>query len=307
MTSALSLQTNVSMLDRAKPFIFGCLAGMTGQTISHPMDTVKVRIQVGAESSVLLPKSSLKVLSLIARQEGVSSLYKGLDCALIRQLTYGTTRLGVYKSLFAWRTDMLGGQMPFYEKIVIGMTAGFIGSIVGSPADLTLVRFQSDQTLPTHLRRNYTSFFHAFKKIISEDGVVGLWTGVTPTMLRAMLICAGQLATFEEAREQTAAYRQKNDFINTLVAVGVSCVVMSLVSLPVDNCKIKMMRMARLPNGSFPYSGISDCMIKTVRNEGFFGLWTGLRAVYMRDAPHTIVTLLTLDFLSNKFRNANSK
>lgn len=35
----------------------------------------------------------------IIKNEGAKGLYKGLDSALMRQATYATTRLGIYKSL----------------------------------------------------------------------------------------------------------------------------------------------------------------------------------------------------------------
>ena len=36
-----------------------------------------------------------------------------------------------------------------------GLTAGGLGALVGSPADLTLIRMQADNTLPVASRRNY--------------------------------------------------------------------------------------------------------------------------------------------------------
>ena len=41
------------------------------------------------------------------------------------------------------------------EKAAAGLTAGGLGAMVGSPADLTLIRMQSDSTLPLASRRNY--------------------------------------------------------------------------------------------------------------------------------------------------------
>ena len=59
--------------------------------------------------------------------------------------------------------------------------AGGLGSIVGNPADLILIRLQADATLPVEQRRGYTSFFDAARRIPAEEGVLGLWKGCTPT------------------------------------------------------------------------------------------------------------------------------
>ena len=50
---------------------------------------------------------------------------------------------------------MLSQPIPLVEKAAAGLTAGGLGAMVGSPADLALIRMQSDSTLPVAQRRNY--------------------------------------------------------------------------------------------------------------------------------------------------------
>ena len=45
--------------------------------------------------------------------------------------------------------------IPLLEKAGAGLAAGGLAAIVGSPADLSLIRMQSDSTLPAASRRNY--------------------------------------------------------------------------------------------------------------------------------------------------------
>lgn len=45
--------------------------------------------------------------------------------------------------------------LPLWQKAGAGLTAGGLGALVGSPADLTLIRMQADSTLPMASRRNY--------------------------------------------------------------------------------------------------------------------------------------------------------
>ena len=45
--------------------------------------------------------------------------------------------------------------MPLYQKAVAGLTAGGLGALIGTPADLSLIRLQADSTLPPERRRNY--------------------------------------------------------------------------------------------------------------------------------------------------------
>ncbi len=45
--------------------------------------------------------------------------------------------------------------IPLYQKALAGLAAGGLGALVGTPADLTLIRMQADNTLPVEQRRNY--------------------------------------------------------------------------------------------------------------------------------------------------------
>jgi len=53
--------------------------------------------------------------------------------------------------------------------------------------------------------------------------------------------------------------------------------------------------------GVMPYKGIVDCLSKTMKKEGFTGLWIGFPTFYARVAPHAMITLLTQDFLHDSF------
>jgi len=38
--------------------------------------------------------------------------------------------------------------------------------------------------------------------VIKEEGVLGLWRGCTPTVVRAVALNLGMLATYDEAKER---------------------------------------------------------------------------------------------------------
>mgnify|MGYP004707367011 CR=1 FL=1 len=80
-------------------------------------------------------------------------------------------------------------------------TAGAIGACVGSPADLSLIRMQADATLPAAQRRNYKNAFHALYRITADEGVLALWKGAGPTVVRAMALNMGMLASYDQSVE----------------------------------------------------------------------------------------------------------
>ena len=294
--------TNTGFFATIKPFLFGGLSGMTATSVIQPIDTVKVRIQSLGETGGK-DVNPFHVTKEILEKEGFTSFYRGLDSALFRQATYGTARLGIYKSIFNWRKETKG-DVVFLEKCAISLTAGFLGSLIGNPADLALVRFQTDSMLPAEQRRNYKNVFDAFGRIIKEEGLINLWKGSSPTVVRAMTINLGMLTTFDELKERINSIRGTKDELSTRIMASIgSGIVCATISLPADNIKTKLQKMSKLPDGTYPYSGLLDCFAQSVKRQGITGLWVGLPTYIFRIAPHAIITLLMQSFLHTTFGN----
>ncbi|KXZ55742.1 hypothetical protein GPECTOR_2g1292 [Gonium pectorale] len=277
----------------AKPFVNGGLSGMLATCIIQPIDMVKVRIQLGAKGS------PLAVGREIAAKDGIGALYKGLSAGLLRQATYTTTRLGVFNVIsedLKRRND--GKNLPLWQKAVAGLSAGAIGALVGSPADLTLIRMQADSTLPPEQRRNYKGVGDAFVRIVREDGVGGLFRGATPTVVRAMALNMGMLASNDQAKEMIeSAGFAKGGSVSVLGGACIAGFLASACSLPFDFIKTRMQKMTPNPDGTMPYKGPVDCALQTLKNEGPFKFYTGFPTYCIRIAPHVMFTLVFMDAL----------
>ena len=297
------------LLDTVMPFVIGGASGMFSTTIIQPIDMIKVRIQLKSEKvgkgADVSPVTVFK--EIMANGKGFGQLYKGLDSALIRQITYTTARMGIYKTLFNDYKEK-HGDVPMKIKSLFGLTAGFFGALVGNPADLILIRLQSDATLPEAQRRNYTGFGNAFSRIIKEEGVTMLWRGSFPTIIRAMVLNFGMLGPFDEIKEQLNRWKGTKDTMSTrLTAAAVAGFLSSFLSLPFDNAKTKIQKMVPLPDGTMPYKNVFDCIGKTLKSEGLPKLWVGFPTFYVRIAPHVMMTLIVQDFLTDLFRKVRSK
>ena len=275
---------------------------MTATCCIQPLDTIKVRIQLLGEAGHK-NISPFTVARNILNNEGPFSFYKGLDSALFRQATYGTARLGLYKSFFDYRESEVGnGNVSFIEKVGMSWLAGAQACLVGNPADQVLVRFQADSTLPEAERRNYKHVFDAFGRIIREEGVPSLFTGLIPTVCRAIAMNVGMLSTFDQAKETINNIKgTKDEFSTRLQASAIAGVTCSCMSLPFDNVKTKLQKMKANSQGVYPYAGVFDCLKQSVAKEGVTGLWVGLPTYYTRVAPHAMITLCIMDWLHLNF------
>lgn len=290
-----------------KDFLFGGISGMTATSVIQPIDTIKVRIQTIGESAKGGSTSPFTVARKLVAKEGVRGLYKGLDSALFRQATYGTARLGFYKYLFNNRLKS-HGEVTIGYKVGFSLASGLLGSFIGNPSDLALVRFQTDGALPVEKRRNYKNVFDAFARIVKEEGVLTLWRGTLPTICRVVSINVSMLTTYDEIKEFFNRRSTEKDTLEIrLKSSAASGVVLSLVSLPFDNVKTKLQKMMPNAEGVNPYKGIVDCFKKSIKREGVLGLWVGYPTFYMRVAPHAMIVLLIQDFLHLNFGTLKHK
>ncbi|KAF5191953.1 Mitochondrial carrier family [Thalictrum thalictroides] len=272
-----------------KPFINGGASGMLATCVIQPIDMVKVRIQLGQGSAVQVSRNMI-------RNEGVGALYKGLSAGLLRQATYTTARLGSFRILTNKALAANDGKpLPLYQKALCGLTAGAIGASIGSPADLALIRMQADATLPAAQRRNYTNAFNALYRIIQDEGVLALWKGAGPTVVRAMGLNMGMLASYDQSVE---FFRDNLGFGEASTIVGASAVsgfFASACSLPFDYVKTQIQKMQPDASGKYPYTGSLDCVMKTLKSGGPLKFYTGFPVYCIRIAPHVMMTWIFLN------------
>jgi len=79
--------------------ILAGLASVVAGGSTHPIDTVKVRLQKEGEGgeSKKIYKNIFRGALVISKEEGINALYKGLGPSLMREATYSSLRLGLYE------------------------------------------------------------------------------------------------------------------------------------------------------------------------------------------------------------------
>jgi len=259
---------------------------------------IKVRLQLGSTSG------PLGTAAAIVRNEGFGALYTGLSAGLLRQATYTTARLGLHSQFVqALKERNEGANLSLAQKAGAGLAAGGLGALVGSPADLSLIRMQADGTLPPDQRRNYRGVGHALVDIVKKDGVGGLFTGAGTTSVRAMALNMGMLASNDQAKEMMAA-NNVTGFPATLGAASIAGFFASFFSLPFDYVKTQLQKQKPGPDGKLPFNGFMDCCGKTMASGGPLKFYTGFPTYYVRIAPHAMITLMVLDAIQS-FQKSN--
>jgi solute carrier family 25 oxoglutarate transporter 11 len=274
----------------ALPFINGGLAGMTATAIIQPVDMIKVRLQLAGEGVKTGPKpTAVTITKGIIASGKVLDLYAGLSAGLLRQAVYTTARIGIFDTIMTGvisRAKEANRAPNFFERAGAGLTAGGIAALIGNPADLALIRMQSDGLKPLAEQARYRSVIDALARISRTEGILALWGGAYPTVIRAMALNFGQLAFFSEAKQQLKQYPQLSGTAQTLTASAIAGFFASFFSLPFDFVKTRLQKQQKGPNGELPYKSMLDCFKKVAREEGWLRFYRGFSTYYVRIAPH---------------------
>ncbi|KAB1203899.1 Mitochondrial uncoupling protein 4 [Morella rubra] len=313
-----------------KSFVEGGIASIVAGCSTHPLDLIKVRMQLQGEkvhapnpqpihnlrpafafqhpsatTTLHVPPQPAPKLRVggpisvgvrIVQTEGLSALFSGVSATVLRQTLYSTTRMGLYEVLKQKWADPDSGHLPLMRKICAGLVAGGVGAAVGNPADVAMVRMQADGRLPAAQRRNYTSVVDAITRMSKQEGVASLWRGSALTVNRAMIVTASQLASYDQFKEMILERHLMKDGLGTHVTASFAAgFVAAVASNPVDVIKTRVMNMKVEPGAVPPYNGPLDCAMKTIRAEGPMALYKGFIPTVTRQGPFTVVLFVTLE------------
>lgn len=317
----------------AKRLTFSGCASIVAAGFTHPIDTIKVKIQLIGN---LKSNGNKNIIKTIISEGG---LFLGIEAALLRSATYGSIRYSIYNPI---KQQIDGSQhnSSTISKIISGSISGCLASAICNPTDLIKVRMQSSTS---HYNYNYTGILDACRKIFASEGIRGFWTGVGPTCIRATVLAAAELTAYDEAKE----FLVHNDILTDgvplyLVSSAISSFVASAATNPFDFAKSRIMANVGTGAGAGAsagagaggalglavavstctragdvYGGYSraggvgvnmdvsmstfECMRSSVQREGFLVLWSGFGATFARLCPNIVITFVVMESLKNRF------
>lgn len=226
------------------------------------------------------------------RVEGFSSLYSGLSAALVRQLTYGNLRLGFYATFRQMYIKRSNKEKPSaVQNLSIGLAAGGCAAFLSNPVEVALVRMQADGKLPIEEKRNYKNIFDALSRIIRQEGVLSLWKGASPTVVRAMVVNALQVGGYEAAKTTYKDRFGMRESVGLHLSSSLTAgFIYSFATLPLDTAKTRMQTQK-----GREYRSIVQTVTKIAKAEGVMSLWNGFFPYFARCGGHTVAMFLFLE------------
>ncbi|KAF2460611.1 mitochondrial carrier domain-containing protein [Lineolata rhizophorae] len=267
------------------PFWFGGSASCFAACVTHPLDLVKVRLQTQHATP---RRNMLQMFAHVVRADGFFGLYRGISASLLRQLTYSTTRFGVYEELKGIAASARSSP-SFPTLVAMASASGFLGGVAGNPADVLNVRMQHDAALPPSERRNYKHALDGLARMVRDEGWASLWRGVWPNSMRAVLMTASQLASYDGFKRALLQHTTLEDNLAThFTASFMAGFVATTICSPVDVIKTRIMSASER-------KGLARFLADIYNVEGLGWVFKGWAPSFIRLGPHTIATFLFLE------------
>lgn len=246
--------------------------------------------------------TSSQLLKDILKESGPKGLYSGLSAAVLRQVTYTTTRLGLYDNIRNAVTPK-NGPATAIHRVAAGVGAGATAAMVCNPVEVCLVRMQADGRLPVAERRGYRHVFDALLRIAREEGLTTYWRGCTPTVVRAIVVSVTQVAGYDQIKSLLLATGLFQENIKLHLTGSVSAgFIYSLASLPFDTTKTRMQTQTAGADGKLLYNSTVGTMVHIVRTEGLASMWKGFLPYFGRCGGHTVGMMIFVEQYKRLFQ-----
>ncbi|CAL1545009.1 unnamed protein product [Lymnaea stagnalis] len=330
--SGLSITPTQQMLS-------SCTGALLTSLLMTPFDVVKIRLQSQAKPSNftkghcfvycnglmdhlcpcvngLTPSSewykrpshfngTFDAMIKIARNEGVTSLWSGLPPTLVMAIPATVVYFTSYEQLKAVLNYHEGINSDRWKPMVAGAMARVWAASLISPVEMIRTKIQSKHF-------TYTQVWKAVVDTVRNNGVLSMWRGLGPTLLRDVPFSAIYWTSYEAMKAQIldSCNRPSLTFLETFTAGATSGSIAAVVTLPFD--VIKTRRQIEL--GETEFAGKNKGPTSTWRiihkiyvAEGFKALYTGLLPRLLKVAPSCAIMISTYETFKYFFFNRNKK
>jgi len=185
-------------------------------------------------------------------------------------------------------------------RFALGSVAGACGATAVYPIDLVKTRMQNQRTGSYIGELMYRNSFDCFKKVVRHEGFSGLYRGLVPQLMGVAPEKAIKLTMNDLARDKL---RKLNDgqlpIWAEMIAGGCGGASQVMFTNPLEIVKIRLQVAGEITSGP----RVSAWGV--VKELGFFGLYKGSRACFMRDIPFSMIYFPAYAHLKPAFADEN--
>ncbi|KAH3730672.1 mitochondrial ornithine transporter 1-like [Dreissena polymorpha] len=277
-------------LDGIIDFTGGTIGAIASVYVGQSLDTVKVKMQTFPH----LYKNALDCFVKTYRQDGIArGLYAGTVPALAANISENSVLFmfyGLCQKLMAKvvRKDNVSHLNPL-ENALSGGTAAFFSSFTLCPTELVKCRLQAmrETAVKGTGEKPNIGPFTLTKEILRQEGIRGLYKGLTATFMREIPGYVFFFGGYETARHLlTPAGKTKDDIgaLRTVISGGLGGVALWVAIFPADVVKSRVQIASTAGTVEPTFRSV---IVQIYRQEGLLALYKGLGPTVLRTFPAT--------------------
>ncbi|KAI6650488.1 hypothetical protein LOD99_7540 [Oopsacas minuta] len=271
----------------------GAIAGACAKTCIAPLDRAKIIFQISSKEYSLL--GAIKLLIKHAREDNITSLWRGNSATLTRIVPYAAIHFAAYEQLkYNLRTDDNQKFLPPLRQILAGSTAGAVATLFTYPLDIARAR------LAVTKKHVYSNLYRAVVSVARKEGVFNLWRGITPSLIGILPYAGTSFFTFETLKR--LHFERKGTDASSLYKLLYGAIAGALgqtASYPLDIVR-RRMQTAGLEVCSSPQGSMLRTLIYVVRYEGgVLGLYKGLSMNWIKGPISVTISFNVYELTKN--------
>ncbi|KAF1805102.1 mitochondrial carrier domain-containing protein [Mucor lusitanicus] len=282
--------TDKSLQNRFRGFAAGMASGITKLAVGHPFDTVKIRMQTTSKSDGRF-KGPLDCFLKTVRQEGPRALYKGATPPLVGWMFMDSIMLGTLHNARMIQQQWNGDKpLSIFQHGLAGLAGGITVSFVATPVEQIKTRLQVQYDAKS---KTYSGPIDCIRKVVRNNGIFGLWQGLTPTMLFRswFFVFWSSYEVFTTQLKKTSL----TDGSVTFIAGGLSATAFWIGAFPSDMVKNRYMTQPDVSPKKFPTpTSVARYVYQT---EGLKGFYRGFLPSFLRAFPTNASAVFMFEFV----------
>uniref|UniRef100_A0A8C2USF5 Solute carrier family 25 member 13 n=1 Tax=Chinchilla lanigera TaxID=34839 RepID=A0A8C2USF5_CHILA len=166
----------------------------------------------------------------------------------------------------------------------LGSIAGAVGATAVYPIDLVKTRMQNQRSTGSFVGElMYKNSFDCFKKVLRYEGFFGLYRGLLPQLLGVAPEKAIKLTVNDFVRDKFMRRDGSIPLAAEILAGGCAGGSQVIFTNPLEIVKIRLQVAGEITTGP------RVSALSVVRDLGFFGIYKGAKACFLRDIPFSAI------------------
>ncbi|XP_030369341.1 mitochondrial dicarboxylate carrier-like [Scaptodrosophila lebanonensis] len=257
---------------------------LTGTTLAHPLDVMRVNMQANALRYMTLRK----IAKIMFYKEGIRGFYLGFGGAFARCTVHTFSQYIIFHHLQK--------KFQFLETAAIAGISGFCSGLISTPFAKFVIIRQTDLTRSVYHRRNYNNFWKGAFCVFHKGGFRPLFAGFKLHTFTSCALAVATPPTYNTIHDVLIQLHTGNviPWRTSLISLLLTGGLLSLIFTPVDAVKTIIMNA---DHEDFPTKrGVCASLI---RRHGYKGFFLGLKPALAAIVPHSIIATITYTVLNN--------